>query len=768
MPDNQTLHTTRIEIGGDIQASLTAAIQQAAAGLKKIELGAVNVGKEGKKGFAKLSESMVMAEVAAKGLKTAMIEMLLPLLGITLAFKGFETINNQIETLASNAEKAEMRTSDLAAAIEQMPHFRGISKEALEKEIGYVDKLSASVSTFSKGIIGAGTIKSGTTELYRHFQPTHSQIEPIMDVVAAYLVGSKKGKATPEDAADAGTRVGEALKSGKFGSIADIVGSFSRAEMKKIKEMSYAQRVELFKNKALYGQSNIAEFAKTFQGKLAIERTIIKKQGIKAGDQWKEVQEKGEMVSLKLTGLFTSVFEKTGEIFNQTFGGILDWIDANEGKLKDVIDSIFNPTPGNDIFKQLGDMWNTFFDKFTSDHPEVQTFLDWMWKRFDDIKAGIAGMKVAWDSFTAGFTKAFAGAEKLDTDALGLLGKTAVTDSFEIYGHQIEGVTQSFRQLGEFIAKPENQEGFRQIGEFFGKLAKYEWDNIIGGINKLATALQAVADVLGKIVQKVDDIQNWPKPITDWFTSSAGAVPKQPAAGGPKAMSPGLGKIASPSTMTGSNGGDSGGTGGIQFTRYGYDGDPDGDPASGNQPGHFVGHGIGNRNNALIDSQSISLSPDVAARLGASAGSRIAFNSEGKSFEGTWDDTTRADLTNRFDVYDPQNRLMDYDGAMGSVSKLARGGIVNDKLLSWLGESGPEAVIPLRRNDPNALGLMGQAAQATGYSDSNSGVTVSIGKIEIHGGNPHEMREHLDDYMRREFPRHLNDAFEEHRRRNFN
>jgi hypothetical protein len=49
------------------------------------------------------------------------------------------------------------------------------------------------------------------------------------------------------------------------------------------------------------------------------------------------------------------------------------------------------------------------------------------------------------------------------------------------------------------------------------------------------------------------------------------------------------------------------------------------------------------------------------------------------------------------------------------VFKGATGGIAHQKMLSWIGEQGPEAVIPLTRT-PRALSLLDKASEALGVS----------------------------------------------------
>lgn len=67
-----------------------------------------------------------------------------------------------------------------------------------------------------------------------------------------------------------------------------------------------------------------------------------------------------------------------------------------------------------------------------------------------------------------------------------------------------------------------------------------------------------------------------------------------------------------------------------------------------------------------------------------------------------------------------------------TVGNNAAGGIVGSRTLSWLGEEGPEAVIPLGAKHRNrAIGLLNQAGEAIGVG-GGSGVHVEMGGVHIH------------------------------------
>jgi len=77
------------------------------------------------------------------------------------------------------------------------------------------------------------------------------------------------------------------------------------------------------------------------------------------------------------------------------------------------------------------------------------------------------------------------------------------------------------------------------------------------------------------------------------------------------------------------------------------------------------------------------------------------------------------------DEYGRSWRFADRSGSKDpynvDVFKGATGGIVHQKILLWVGEEGPEAVIPLRRT-PRSLSLLDKTAGALGVSNSTTGI----------------------------------------------
>jgi hypothetical protein len=97
---------------------------------------------------------------------------------------------------------------------------------------------------------------------------------------------------------------------------------------------------------------------------------------------------------------------------------------------------------------------------------------------------------------------------------------------------------------------------------------------------------------------------------------------------------------------------------------------------------------------------------------------------------------------------------------------MAEGGIVYNKMLSWLGEQGPEAVIPLTRT-PRAIALLEHTSNAMGVGGPN------LGGVHLHltiNGASSDVGESIRTAALRaqeQLERMLEDLLRRHRREEF-
>ena len=106
-------------------------------------------------------------------------------------------------------------------------------------------------------------------------------------------------------------------------------------------------------------------------------------------------------------------------------------------------------------------------------------------------------------------------------------------------------------------------------------------------------------------------------------------------------------------------------------------------------------------------------------------------------------------------------------GKKASKKNNAAGGIIGGRTLSWLGEEGPEAVIPLgSKHKSRAIGLWQQAGQSLGMG-GGGGVQVDVGGVHIHisgsgnvAGDIESQKEEIAEQIAAIFNRVLKAQFE--------
>ena len=151
--------------------------------------------------------------------------------------------------------------------------------------------------------------------------------------------------------------------------------------------------------------------------------------------------------------------------------------------------------------------------------------------------------------------------------------------------------------------------------------------------------------------------------------------------------------------------------GGLKVTSFGYErpGAKDYDSNSARGIGAFSQH--------MTPGLSVALSVSAERMLGVRPGQLFSY--QGRTFK--FDDRSPQPFPN-MDIFTP-----------GGNPGFAEGGIVNQKMLSWLGERGSEAVIPLTRT-PRALSLLEHAANALGAGGSGIGAVHFAPVINLSGG----------------------------------
>src|SRR5258708_28856107 len=97
MPASDQVYQTSISINGKIDESITKGLQKIDVDTGKIIKQSKALGQESKKAFEAMGKGLAVATAKTKDFANSLKELMLPLLGITVAFKGFQTIGDTIQ-----------------------------------------------------------------------------------------------------------------------------------------------------------------------------------------------------------------------------------------------------------------------------------------------------------------------------------------------------------------------------------------------------------------------------------------------------------------------------------------------------------------------------------------------------------------------------------------------------------------------------------------------------------------------------------------------
>jgi hypothetical protein len=97
MPTTDAVYQTSLSINGKVDDNIFKGLQKIDTETGKIVKQEKELGVESKKSFELLGKGMAEATVKTKELGLVMKDMLIPLLGISVAFKGFTTVGDTIQ-----------------------------------------------------------------------------------------------------------------------------------------------------------------------------------------------------------------------------------------------------------------------------------------------------------------------------------------------------------------------------------------------------------------------------------------------------------------------------------------------------------------------------------------------------------------------------------------------------------------------------------------------------------------------------------------------
>src|SRR5260370_19965278 len=149
MPASE-VYQTSISINGKIDESITKGLQKIDVDTAKIVKQSKALGQESKKAFEAMAKGMQVATAKTKDFANSLKEMMIPLLGISVAFKGFQTLGDTIQAGIDKVRGMREAVASLHATIQSaVGPARAAGFEA------FADEVRTRVADMFQGIFGA-------------------------------------------------------------------------------------------------------------------------------------------------------------------------------------------------------------------------------------------------------------------------------------------------------------------------------------------------------------------------------------------------------------------------------------------------------------------------------------------------------------------------------------------------------------------------------------------------------------------------------------
>ena len=754
MPASDQVYQTSISINGRIDQSISKGLQKIDVETAKIVKQSKAMGLESKKAFEMMSKGMSGVIVKIKELTVATKDLMLPLLGVSIAFKGLQSIGDLFQRSADKARNAHEAILAFKASTRDIwgPKRGTIAEQVFAEQTK--DLMGAKGFVTQKGkkgepgapIYGAGTYRAIQDAMQKaNVRVSEGLLRGILER-AVFATG--KLDVDKEELKAIATQVGQIITLQGARIPKEMLVAFGLGGAKGLAKMSGPQRAA-FIEKAFGKYKSIEELIKGEPLKAEEMAAEVKKGRLEAalGAPLVELQEMGNIVSSNLEMAFLPALKIISEAIKTNLEKPMEQVKELAQSLTAEMEKIFAPSAvdiskgykAGAFFDNIVKAWNEDvlpamqrgWEDFTkwvatswatlgkSDNPMLTALhdgVDKMLAAVSQIAVALAEFaKIPWDAMTTA-AKNIGEAAKNINDAVG--GFKGVQESIsKATGHTKEieeGITAEYLRLHPGAKPP-------IIAHAMGGIIATPQVGLIGEAGaESVIPLKQDANTLG---------------ILGSTLSRLGVNPFDPNAYGHEmfdSMRTVFG-LASGAGGTGGPPGFSGMMGGIYYTEYGPSMDPPGSPDYDSNSYNRIGAWPG------ITGE---LQPgDVALGYGAQAFYGV---SPGQSFMDTRGNTVR---------------FADRSGSKNSMNedvfRLAAGGIVSRKMLSWLGEAGKEAVIPLE----GARGKRAMAAMGGGASTThNATFNISVGSATD------AVVDNLIEQLRTNFGKWVEDAHFEHSR----
>jgi hypothetical protein len=762
-----TTFQTSITINGKMDAALLRDLMKFNSELGKTVTQEKKVGAEAKKTTDGMKKGLMEVANKSKELAVALKDMMLPLLGISIAFKGLSTIGDTLQTAIDKFKGAREAAAAFKATIADVV---GVSKtKAWDAFFKSQSEHTLSRFTGKEGpIYGRGMTRSiQEAFMKQRIQASNALIQAVIEK-QVHATGSLE--INPEAAAEQAAKWATMINLPKGRIPPELISELQLQSVKDLQTMSRAQKEALLVRE--FGGMTDVEAMIREQPLIAEKMGLGVKTGAalkEAGEPLADIQTQGEIVSEELGLAFIPVLKTIATAINDYLKAPMEVVKGLVHDLDLEMKKVFSPDDPTWAKLNLGERiikaWNT------------------------DV---IPALKAGWDGFVtwAGDSWKRIGNEfNLWRDEIKKRGARRIDIGYGVTVDEQPGAKNMSQFVETMVTISENLgKAAINLGQITASMVKVSWETMQKAVVDLANAATRIANTLAsylpqgnpeeaaKLRKELEDSGALPKsnatPNLKPFKTSGfatGGVINVPQVGligeaGPESIVPhkrntntldilastfsALGiDPANPNayghelfdatrmgpTGAGGGAGFTGNVGGIFYTEYGPRIDPPGSPDW--DINSYNRRGAWSYLNPLREG-------DVALGYGAQARYGVQ---PGDVFTDTRGQTVR--FADRSGSKNPMNE---------DVFHLAAGGIVSKKILSWLGESGPEAVVPLSGSKGrDALSGMGSSGHTFNFSPS----------ISVSGVATSEVVAELSETLQRNFSKWIEDAAFEHERR---
>lgn len=776
------VYQTSISINGKVDDSLLKALQAVDKGTGQIVKQEQNLGRESKKAGDAVKKSLSEMTAKTKELGIAMKDLLLPILGISVAFKGLATIGDVFQAAIDKARGAREAVNAYKATLRDIYGKNAPRAEKMftEQQTDFLSRAMGMIDEKGNPIYTKGLIRNIQEKLSRaHIRPGEDMIRAVLERAVSEKGGLGITNAETEEVISKIRNFVMTPAARLSPDDLTALGINTKEERKAVSAMSARAKAEFIQRKfgAYRDIENLIQGEPITAEAMAVHARKMAALG-EAGGPLAELQQEGEIVSESLELAFLPALKVIADgirtMLDEPMRGVKDRISEIATEMQ----NIFSPSDKSDptgrwhklttgigkdmtLWDRMKQGWDDMIRQMQEDWKH---FTEWAggqwanWKRYahatEFISPGVYvekhPMEARIDDFIQGIIDNAVHLGKIAAD-IGQISWTvmqsAVVDlasaakelviavqNFNlgrfIFGTPptyVPGSTEEAKTLDEqyraFEERLESKPGFggaHALGGFinepqYGLIGEAGPESIIP-LKQDANTLSILGATLANLQINPFDPNAYGHEMFDAMRATFGLGAGY---GGP----PGF----------------SGYSGGIYYTEYGpaVPGDQPGGPTYDYNSYHRIGAWPGITG---------PLEPgDVALGYGAQSFYGV---SPGQTFVDTRGNTVR--FADRSGSGNPMNE---------DVFRMAAGGIVSRRILSWLGESGKEAVVPLEGNKGRrALGSLGSKEHHFHFNPT----------INISGIASQEVAEYMMEEMERRFANFLDRAAFEHDRTAFN